>query len=257
MEINYQPRIRVFAGPNGSGKSKLKSDILSTLGSELIGVYINPDEIEKIIRGSGYLDLKEFKVVTTSEEIIYYFCQSALLKKEDLIGDALKVTFNDENQKLGFSDIKINSYFASVISDFIRNKLLERNETFSFETVISSPDKIEFLKKANRSGYKTYVYFISTYDPGLNISRVKKRVRHGGHNVSEDKIRTRYYRSLDLMEEAIKNSWRAYVFDNSKEGGASVLVAEANDGDLKIKLPVNEIPEWFNKYWIGKNIFLA
>ena len=35
-------RLRMFAGPNGSGKSTIKS----VLQPELLGVYINPDEIE-------------------------------------------------------------------------------------------------------------------------------------------------------------------------------------------------------------------
>jgi pantothenate kinase-related protein Tda10 len=47
------PRLRMFAGPNGSGKSTFKSIIQP----ELLGVYINPDEIEKkfVIRVSWIL----------------------------------------------------------------------------------------------------------------------------------------------------------------------------------------------------------
>jgi len=41
------PRLRMFAGPNGSGKSTLNTII----SKELLGVYINPDEIEKEIKG--------------------------------------------------------------------------------------------------------------------------------------------------------------------------------------------------------------
>lgn len=47
------PRLRMFAGPNGSGKSTFKSMIRK----ELLGVYINPDEIEKEISDRGFLDL--------------------------------------------------------------------------------------------------------------------------------------------------------------------------------------------------------
>lgn len=39
------PRLRVFAGPNGSGKSTIKNII----SEELLGIYINPDDIEKNI----------------------------------------------------------------------------------------------------------------------------------------------------------------------------------------------------------------
>ncbi len=43
----------MFAGPNGSGKSTLNSII----SKELLGVYINPDEIEKEIVKFGFLDM--------------------------------------------------------------------------------------------------------------------------------------------------------------------------------------------------------
>ena len=39
------PRLRMFAGPNGSGKSTLKS----YLPTDLLGVYLNPDEIEHVV----------------------------------------------------------------------------------------------------------------------------------------------------------------------------------------------------------------
>lgn len=44
-------RLRMFAGPNGSGKSTFKSIIRP----ELLGVFINPDEIEKKIRDCEFL----------------------------------------------------------------------------------------------------------------------------------------------------------------------------------------------------------
>lgn len=41
----------MFAGPNGSGKSTLKSVLIP----ELLGVYLNPDEIEATIKRTGTL----------------------------------------------------------------------------------------------------------------------------------------------------------------------------------------------------------
>ncbi len=45
------PRLRMFAGPNGSGKSTIKA----VIRPELLGVYINPDEIEKEIQEYDFL----------------------------------------------------------------------------------------------------------------------------------------------------------------------------------------------------------
>jgi len=53
--------MRVFAGPNGSGKSVLKS----YLSAELLGVYLNPDEIEAGILQTGFLDVGAFGIETT------------------------------------------------------------------------------------------------------------------------------------------------------------------------------------------------
>jgi predicted ABC-type ATPase len=43
----------MFAGPNGSGKSTLKT----VLPEELLGVYLNPDEIESSIRTTGSISV--------------------------------------------------------------------------------------------------------------------------------------------------------------------------------------------------------
>lgn len=71
--------------------------------------------------------------------------------------------------------------------------------TFTFETVMSSRDKVDLLCKAQQLGYRTYLYYVATEDPIINISRVKARVRRGGHWVPEDKIVSRYSASLDLL----------------------------------------------------------
>ena len=55
----------MFAGPNGSGKSALKS----VLPPELLGVYLNPDEIEAQIRRDGWLVLADFGVSATAHEL--------------------------------------------------------------------------------------------------------------------------------------------------------------------------------------------
>ena len=52
------PRLRMFAGPNGSGKSTLNS----VISKELLGVYINPDEIEKEIKKFDFLEVSAPKI---------------------------------------------------------------------------------------------------------------------------------------------------------------------------------------------------
>ena len=196
-------RLRMFAGPNGSGKSTFKSIIRS----ELLGVFINPDEIEKEIRQYDFLDFDSYRVQTTKEEVLSFFINSPLLKAADLLDDAHSLRFNDG--KLSFFNAGVNAYFASVAADFIRNKLIECSE-----------------------------------DPAINISRVRYRVRMGGHSVPEDKIVSRYKRSLDLLKQAIQFTNRAYIFDNSTH--EHIWLAEIIDGHM-LEMKTDQVPAWFKK----------
>ena len=230
------PRLRMFAGPNGSGKSTIKA----VIRPELLGVYINPDEIEKEIRERDFLDLRSFQVDTTAAEILAFFNDSVLLTQAGLLDEAACLRFSDD--KLSFFEVSVNSYFASVAADFIRHKLLERGTSFTFETVMSSADKVLFLQKAQQRGFRTYLYFVATDDPIINISRVRNRVRLGGHPVPDDKVIARYARSLDLLLEAIRYSDHAYIFDNS--GPAQIWLAEVTDGKT-LTMKTDQMPDWF------------
>lgn len=237
------PRLRMFAGPNGSGKSTIKN----VISPELLGVYINPDDIEKEIKENGFLNFEWYKVQTTEAEVVPFFQNSTLLEKGDLLDEAEYLKFNEN--RLSFHEVGVNSYFASVCADFIRQKLLEAHESFTFETVMSSYDKVELLKKAQEIGYRTYLYYVATEDPLINISRVEYRVKTGGHPVPKDKIVSRYYRSLDYLFDAIKVTNRAYIFDNSSHSHTWVgEITEATDVDLK----QDEIPQWAYTYVVEK-----
>jgi len=233
----------MFAGPNGSGKSTLKS----VISDELLGVYINPDEIEKEIQKFDFLDLNNYQVSITEQEILAFFEASTLLKKADLLEEASYLKFNDN--KLDFFEVSVNAYFASVCADFIRRKLLENHLSFSFETVMSAVDKVELLNIAQQAGYRTYLYYIATDDPKINIARVQQRVATGGHDVPQDKIISRYQRSLEQLPQAIKASNRAYIFDNS--GSAAVWLCEVTDGQ-QIDYKQDLVPDWFFRYVVEK-----
>jgi predicted ABC-type ATPase len=231
-------RLRMFAGPNGSGKSTFKSIIRP----ELLGIFINPDEIEKQIRDDNFLNLASYQVESTEKEILNFFINSPLLKKAGFLNEAQNLQFNDS--KLNFFNVEVNAYFASVTADFIRHKLIEHSKSFTFETVMSFSDKVELLRNAQLKGYRTYLYYVATEDPAINISRVQHRVKMGGHSVPEDKIVSRYQRSLDLLMEAIQFTNRAYIFDNSTH--EHIWLAEITDGHL-MEMKTDQVPAWFKK----------
>ena len=237
----------MFAGPNGSGKSRLKE----YLSAPLLGVYLNPDDIEKEIRSQGFLDFAAYGVRATSAEALEFFSGSSFLKSAGFADAAKALVFADG--RLDFGKAEVNSYFASVVVDFLRQKLLEQGDTFTFETVMSHPGKVELLAQAQAAGYRTYLYFVATDDPAINISRVRNRVKLGGHAVPEDRIEKRYHRSLDLLMDAVRHTNRAYIFDNSGDNAdrKHTWLAEITDGRT-LEIKTDRIPSWFKRVVLDK-----
>jgi len=82
-----------------------------------------------------------------------------------------------------------------------------------------------------------------------NISRVKHRVSMGGHSVPEEKIISRYHRSILNLWPAIQHTNRAYIFDNSSIEHA--WFCDITDAKT-IKLQQKSIPQWFFQAVIEK-----
>jgi predicted ABC-type ATPase len=232
--------MRMFAGPNGSGKSVLKS----YLSPRLLGVYLNPDEIQRDIELSGFLDLSVFGVSAPKEEVLGFFRKSELLRRERIQSEAERLAYI--NGRLDFSRVAMNAYFAAVLVDLLRRKLIEQRMDFTFETVMSHPGKVDLLAEARSKGYRTYLYYVATDDPQINISRVQNRVATGGHDVPSDKIEERYHRSLALLMKAIANTDRAYLFDNSTDSasGEQTWLAEVTGGK-EMEFKTKQIRAWF------------
>ena len=115
--------------------------------------------------------------------------------------------------------------------------------SFSFETVFSHPAKIDILRRAFESGYRTYLYFIATETPEINIARIAQRVRQGGHDVPPDKTRQRYHRGLELLKSALPFLSRGYFFDNTL---SSHCFAEY-DRENGLIFHDDPLPRWFVK----------
>tara|TARA_R100000789_G_scaffold3086_3_gene6770 strand:+ start:10024 stop:10791 length:768 start_codon:yes stop_codon:yes gene_type:complete len=235
------PRLRMFAGPNGSGKTTIKNGL--NFPSSWFGIYINPDELEMSIRTNSEISLESFNLSFTEDELKSFFKTSPLLIMNELNLDSANA-IQLKVMSLSFKNLNINSYHMSVLADFLRHRALLEKKSFTFETVMSHPDKAELLKYAQQIGYRTYLYFIATEDPEINIYRVKNRISQGGHAVPNDKIVERYYRSIDQLPKAIQYANRAFLFDTSE--AQSKYFCSCENGKI-VQLEVIDIPAWFQE----------
>lgn len=240
-------RLRVFAGPNGSGKSTLFETFQRDYNP---GIFINSDLIEKEIHEKGFLDLLPYGLELGQQDLDLFFetpnAKSFIQKSEET---GHKIDIKIKENIIVDESRDTHSYEAAIITSFIREHLLKKAISFSFETVMSHPSKLDEIIEAKKLGYKIYFYFICLDEPRLNVSRVKNRVQKGGHDVATDKILSRYTNTLNNLFSAIKIADRAYLFDNSNE---MLLVAEKENNALTIKIDENIFPNWFIEYVINK-----
>ncbi len=113
-----------------------------------------------------------------------------------------------------------------------REQLLLEGKTMTYESVMSHYSHLEFLQRAKKNGYRTYLYFIGVEYPDINKERVKNREKLEGHGVPSEKIVPRYQRSMAQLFEACLLVNRAYVFDNSLND--YYMVAEVHNGELTV-----------------------
>ena len=112
-----------------------------------------------------------------------------------------------------------------------------------FETVLSIPQKVDYIKRAKEAGFFVRLFFVSTSSPAINAARIAKRVMEGGHDVPIPKIISRYYRSITNCGIASEFVDRTYVYDNSVNDADAKLLFRMVDGKL-FKTYVEDIPEW-------------
>lgn len=124
-----------------------------------------------------------------------------------------------------------------------RYECLEQKKDFVFETVFSSNEKLEFVRKAKAAGFFIRLFFVCTSDPEINVLRITKRFLEGGHEVPISKIISRYYKSLANAAQAIELVDRAYIYDNSVENALPQLLYRTVDGEV-FKQYTDDVPEW-------------
>ena len=112
-----------------------------------------------------------------------------------------------------------------------RAEAVARRVSFATETVMSTVEKIDFLKDAKRAGFEIALLYITTQSRKINIKRIQTRVNMGGHDVPPDKTSSRYDRSMTFLAEALKIVDVATIYNNSFEH--PLLIAEkTRDGQL-------------------------
>jgi predicted ABC-type ATPase len=121
---------------------------------------------------------------------------------------------------------------AAVRAEELRERCLREGRSLAFETVLSMPDKIDFIERAKQGGFFVRLFFVGTDNPAINAKRVAMRVMEGGHDVPITKIIARFTRSLANCSVVARIADRAYIYDNSVDNASAQLLFRTSEGKL-------------------------
>lgn len=97
------------------------------------------------------------------------------------------------------------------------DELLQKEESFSIETTLSTRSYFKLVETAHQKGYDVTLLYFWLKSPEQAIERVAERVSKGGHDIPNDTIFRRYWAGLKNLFNIympIVDTW--ILVDNSK-----------------------------------------
>ena len=113
------------------------------------------------------------------------------------------------------------------------DELLQKGETFAFETTLATKSYKQKIEWAQANGYEVTLLFFWLDSPNIAKKRVAQRVAEGGHNIPLETIERRYYNGIaNLFAIYIDMVDIRYIFDNSE--GERTPIAKKYKGGKEI-----------------------
>ncbi|MCW5910546.1 MAG: zeta toxin family protein [Cyclobacteriaceae bacterium] len=121
------------------------------------------------------------------------------------------------------------------ISELINSKV-----DFGFETTLATKSYISLLNNSKRKGYTVMLIFFWLESVELAQTRVRERVKKGGHNIPPDIVHRRYHRGMANFFRLYKNNVDAWLlYDNSHNVPKLVARQKRNE-----EVVINNIDIW-------------
>ena len=114
------------------------------------------------------------------------------------------------------------------------DELLQKGETFAFETTLATKSYKQKIEWAQANGYEVTLLFFWLNTSKLAKKRVDQRVAEGGHSIPSQTIERRYYNGIaNLFAIYIDMVDICYIFDNS-EGRKELIAQKERHKDIVI-----------------------
>ena len=115
------------------------------------------------------------------------------------------------------------------------SELLQKNESFSIETTLSTRSYFRLVEKSHQQGYDVTLLYFWLKSPQQAIERVAERVAKGGHDIPKDIIIRRYWGGLDNLFKIYMPIVDTWILVNYSETPRSIVATGGRDQETAIK----------------------
>jgi predicted ABC-type ATPase len=102
-----------------------------------------------------------------------------------------------------------------------------------------------------QASVEIHVWYAGLSSPELHVQRVRARVRAGGHDIPEDRIRSRYASSRTNLIKLMPRLASLRVYDNSAEADPKMghaprpeLLLHMQNGRIVAHAALAQVPQW-------------
>lgn len=117
------------------------------------------------------------------------------------------------------------------------NQALDNQQSIVVETTLSGTYINKVAKRAKANGYKIKLIYIFIESPAACIERVKVRIAKGGHEVPEEDVKRRFYRSLSNFWDNFREmAERWFLIYNGEFGYQTIATGKLDDQSIENKV---------------------
>lgn len=142
-----------------------------------------------------------------SETEIEAFDQSVWIINPDLLTERIR-----QVEKLNLQEANLEA--VRRIETWL-DASVRAHQTVGVETVLSTDKYRRLVVAAKKNQFEFRLIYVLLASPDLNVERVRLRVKKGGHDVPENKIRERWEKSIRQLPWFLEQADKAFIYDNT------------------------------------------
>ena len=129
------------------------------------------------------------------------------------------------------------------------DELLQKEESFSIETTLSTRSYFKLVETAHQKGYNVTLLYFWLESPEQAIERVAERVSKGGHDIPKDVIIRRYWAGLNNLFDIYMPIVDSWILVNNSQTPRIIVALGGKNHTTKIedKECFTKIKEYVNQ----------